>query len=260
MAGALAAGLFPRAVAASDETARFSLRASRIGRDFEISVTPPLQPAARPLPCVYLLDAGYGVAAGAALAMQAQGLMAPAFTVGVGYPDGARNLRETDLLHRRAPSSSGAMIGGGGAAFEAFVVEQVKPLIEARYAVDPRRSFLLGHSLAGLFTTNVLADRPHAFAGYLMASPSLWADPTALDRVRAAAPRGGGRLAFVTVGGAETARMKAGVEALRDILGGPRSTFRLAGETFPGQTHMSYYPAFLAAALPAALPPGRRSG
>jgi len=256
MAGMLAAGVFPRA-AGAEQPARFTLRSSHVGRDFDIAVTPPLPPAAAPLPCVYLLDAGYHVAPQTAVAMQAAGQIAPAYTVAIGYPPGAPNLRERDLLHRPHPDSSGALIGGGGAAFEAFIVDELRPLIESRHAVDPACAILLGHSLAGLFTTNVLADRPQAFRAFLMASPSLWADPTTLARVRAAAPRGDGRLAFVTVGGAETPRMRAGVDALRGALGGPRSTFALGGETFPGQTHMSYYPAFLAAALPAALPPSR---
>ena len=254
---ALAALSAPAAVRAADALAsdRFMLHSTHVGRDFMIEVTPPVG-AGRPsrrLPAVYALDAGYHVAAPAEAALQSAGAMAPAFVVAIGYPPGQPNTRETDLLHR-THMDGGVRIGGGGAAFEAFIQEELKPAIEARYPVDPDRSILLGHSLAGLFVANVLADRPRAFRAYLMASPSIWADSRALSQVRAAAPRGRGRLAFVTVGGAETPRMKTGVAALWAILGGPGSTFVLRSQVFPGQTHMSYYPAFLAAALPAALP------
>lgn len=236
---------------------RLVLHSERVGRDFLIEVTPPAGPLplGRRLPIVYALDAGYHVAAAEALALQASGAMAPAYVVAIGYPPGQPNMRETDLLHR-PHIDGGASHGGGGAAFEAFILDELRPAIEARYPVDPARAILLGHSLAGLFVVNMLADRPQAFRAYLMASPSIWADPQAITRVRAAAPRGRGRLVFLTVGGAETPRMRQGVDALRTVLTAPASTFVLHSRTFPGQVHMSYYPAFVEAALTDALPPG----
>ncbi len=238
---------------------RFLLHSERVGRDFLIEVTPPAAPLplGHRLPIVYALDAGYHVAAGEALALQASGAMAQAFVAAIGYPPGQPNMRETDLLHR-PHMDGGASHGGGGKLFEAFILDELRPAIEARYPVDPNRSILLGHSLAGLFVVNLLADHPQAFRAYLMASPSIWADPQAIARVRAAAPRGHGRLVFLTVGGAETPRMRQGVDALRAALTAPASTFVLHTRTFPGQVHMSYYPAFVEAALTDALPPGAR--
>ncbi len=241
-------------------TDRFLLHSRRVGRDFLIEVTPPvgLAAAGHRAPVVYALDAGYHLAAPEAAALQASGAMAPAFLVAIGYPPGQPNTRETDLLHR-PHLDDGVSVGGGGAAFEAFILDELKPAIEARYPVDADRSVLLGHSLAGLFVANLLADHPRAFSAYLMASPSIWADPATVGRVRAAAPRGKGRRVFLTVGGAETARMKTGVDDLRAALTAPASGFVVHGQVFAGQTHRSYYPAFLDAALRDVLPgPGPR--
>jgi predicted alpha/beta superfamily hydrolase len=234
----------PAILGAALATDRFVLHSNRVGRDFLIEVTPPAGPVAgRKAPVVYALDAGYHVAAAEAAALQAAGAMAATYLVAVGYPPGQPNTRQTDLLHRRH-LDHGVSVGGGGAAFEAFILDELRPAIEARYPVDPSRSILLGHSLAGLFVANLLADRPRAFRAYLIASPSIWADGETLARVRAAAPKGQGRRVFLGIGGAETARMLRGADALETV----------RKLVFEGQVHRSHYPAFLDAALTDALP------
>jgi predicted alpha/beta superfamily hydrolase len=234
---------------------RFVMHSARAGRDYLIEVTPPAQPVltGRNVPVVYALDAGYHVAASEAQALEASGVMAPAFVVAIGYPPGAPNARETDLLYRPR-QEHGEAVGGGGAAFEAFILGELRPAIEARYPVDASRSILLGHSLAGLFVANLLADRPRAFRAYLIASPSIWADNETLARVRAAARKGEGRLVFLGVGGAETPRMLNGADALAEALRARPSGFVVRMQRFAGQTHRSYYPAFLDASLPSVLP------
>jgi predicted alpha/beta superfamily hydrolase len=238
-------------------TDQFVLHSERAGRDYLIEVTPPARPLppGRKVPVVYALDAGYHVAGPEGRALQASGAMAPAFVVAIGYPPGAPNARETDLLYRPL-RQHGAAEGGGGAAFAAFILGELRPAIEARYPVDPNRSILLGHSLAGLFVANLLAEHPSAFQAYLMASPSIWADGETLACVRAAEAKGQGRRVFLGVGGAETARMLKGVDALEAALSRPPSTFVLHMRVFAGQVHRSYYPAFLEAALTDVLPGG----
>jgi predicted alpha/beta superfamily hydrolase len=252
-------GAFAAPAARALAADRFVLHSNRVGRDFLIEATPPVGLGAdRKAPVVYALDAGYHVAAPEAAALQAAGAIAPAYVIAIGYPPGQPNTRETDLLHRPRLDHGGS-VGGGGAAFEAFILDELKPAVALRYPVDPNRSILLGHSLAGLFVANLLADRPRAFQAYLMASPSIWADPGTVARVRAAAPHGRGRRVFLAVGGAETPRMRKGVDALRAALTAPTSAFVVHGQVFAGQTHRSYYPAFLDAALADVLPgPARR--
>jgi predicted alpha/beta superfamily hydrolase len=91
--------------------------------------------------------------------------------------------------------------GGGGAAFQAFLLEELRPYIETRYPIDPKAEVLFGHSLGGVFTANILARNPDAFAGYLIASPSVWADPTILARLKAVRDKAGQHRVFVGYGG-----------------------------------------------------------
>lgn len=69
--------------------------------------------------------------------------------------------------------------GGANAFLDCFEGE-LCPLIEAKYAADPSRRILFGHSLAGFFALYALASRPQLFSGYLAVSPSVWWNPALL--------------------------------------------------------------------------------
>jgi len=235
---------------------RYILHSQILGRDFLVEVTEPLTPIlpGQKAPVVYALDGGYGIAGPVGRLLSGPGGMSPALVVAVGYPDGQPNQRNTDLAHTPFVSE-GVKAGGGGGAFETFLLTELHPFIEARYPADPDQAILFGHSLGGLFAANVLADRPEAFRAYLIGSPSVWADRGLVARVAAAAARGGGRRVFIAVGGRETAQMTDGAEELAKALSGPASTFVVKTQVFEGQTHMSYYPQLAAAAFAYALPP-----
>ncbi len=170
---------------------RYVLHSERLGRDFVVVVSTPSGPFVEPgrkIAAVYALDGGYGVAGPIGQLMAWSGTMSPAYVVSVGYPDGQASRRDSDLLFRPTVRD-GVTIGGGGAAFEAFLTIELRPFLEARYPLDPTRAILFGHSYGGLFAANVLARTPHAFAGYIIASPSVAADPQALAGLAQAAPR-----------------------------------------------------------------------
>ena len=63
---------------------------------------------------------------------------------------------------------------GGGELFRRFLVEELRPLIAARWSVNPDDQTLYGYSLGGLFALNALFDDPAAFNAYVAASPSIW--------------------------------------------------------------------------------------
>lgn len=63
---------------------------------------------------------------------------------------------------------------GGAGDFMSFLCDQVIPLVEQDFPVDPRHRSLLGHSLAGYFTLQALAARPECFADFIAISPSIW--------------------------------------------------------------------------------------
>ena len=149
----------------------------------------------------------------------------------------------------------GTKLGGGGAAFEAFILDELKPLIESRYPVDRDRSVLIGHSLGGLFATTVLANHPEAFGGYLILSPSLQFDPSLLDRVAAAATKGAGRRVYISVGSEEGSVAVPAAAALYAALSKPDSKFETRYCNVQGYYHMSVTLTPASVALPFLVPP-----
>ena len=236
---------------------RFVVHSQRVGRDFVVVVSTPSGPYVHPgqkVAAIYALDAGYGVAGPLGQLMTWSATMAPAYVVSIGYPLGQPNQRDTDLLFRPTVRD-GATIGGGGAAFEAFLTDELRPFLEARYALDPAKAILFGHSYGGLFAANVLASTPDAFAGYIIASPSVVADPQVLAGLAQAVSRGGGRRVYVAVGEREDAGMLQGVQHVAAILAGPGSTFTVQSRVFAGESHIGYYPQLVPAAFAWILPP-----
>jgi predicted alpha/beta superfamily hydrolase len=143
-------------------TRQFVLHSQRVGRNFVIVVSAPSGPYVQPgkkLPAIYVLDGGYGIAGPMAQMMSWAGTMSPAYVVSVGYPKGQEVERDTDLLYRPV-TRDGVTTGGRGAAFEAFLTQELKPFLEVRYPIDPDKAILFGHSYAGLFVANVLAQNP----------------------------------------------------------------------------------------------------
>lgn len=70
---------------------------------------------------------------------------------------------------------------GGAAEFRRFILDEVRPFVEARYRTGKRR-VLVGESLAGLFVVDTFLDAPDAFDDYLAISPSLWWDARRVAR------------------------------------------------------------------------------
>ena len=234
------------------------VRSRRADRDFLIEITAPYTPPILPgqtAPAVYVLDGGYGLAGPAGWLLGGAGTIAPAYMITVGYPPGGPNTRERDLLFGPGTRPDGTVAkGGGGAAFRAFLLEELRPFIEARYPVDPGAAILVGHSLSGVFTANMLADRPDAFTGYLIASPSVWADPTVLERLKAVRAKAGGRKVFVGYGAAEEPYMVKGAQNVAAALSGDPTHLLLQTRAFASEQHISYYPLLMSAALPYLLP------
>jgi predicted alpha/beta superfamily hydrolase len=64
---------------------------------------------------------------------------------------------------------------GGGDQFVKFLQKELIPHIDSIYPTAPYR-VLMGHSLAGLETTNVLINHTSLFNAYIIVDPSLWYD------------------------------------------------------------------------------------
>lgn len=239
---------------------QFVLRSKAAGRDFLIQVSAPTgRPAKGRAPVIYVLDGNALFRPVTTTARELAGTsMAQAYVVAVGYPidpatkaPGGDRLR--DLVHVQAPYR-GATVGGGGAAFETFLLRELVPFINARFPVDRKRSVLLGHSVGGLFATTVLAEHPYAFSGYFIASPSIAFDPRVVDRASISALRGRGRRVYISVGGEEGPAMVPAAERLGEALSRKGSTLHVRQKTFAGEDHMSVLGPMLAPGLSYLLP------
>lgn len=189
-------------------------------RDFMVRVIPPAVPlaAGAKAGAIYVLDGNLysGMAADTMRLMTLEGRSPPTYVIAVGYdttnPAVVIGSRQNDYLYRTATEpGKNVSYGGGGAAFEAFLIEELKPLIEAKFSIDPSKSYLAGHSYGGVFVANIASRRPEAFAGYAIGSPSIWADVDVPARL--AKQKGGGRKVFIGVGGLE---VEDGIDMVKD--------------------------------------------
>jgi predicted alpha/beta superfamily hydrolase len=253
----------------ADGNARqFVVHSAQVDRDFVVMVSPPpifaswvsedMKAAGsrqkdQKLPAIYALDSGYGIAGPIAQMMIGVGTMSPAWVVSVGYPEGQVDWRRTDFLHRSV-SDGGATFGGGGARFQTFLTQELRPFLEAKYPLDPAKAILFGHSFGGLFAAGVLTESPDTFDGYIIASASVWIDPQLLEKF-AAASGGKTHRVFVAVGEQEDRKMLDGVNQLAARLIAAPSSFQVEKRVFAHGNHISYYPLLVAEAFAWILPP-----
>ncbi len=113
-----------------------------------------------------------------------------------------------------ARSVSGAETPGGrGRDYVRFLVEELKPFIDAEYRTVPSRSAVGGSSLGGLISIYAGLVRPDVFEAVLAASPSVWWDgESILALVREST--GISSRVWVDVGNEEGAGMVSGARSL----------------------------------------------
>lgn len=235
-------------------TLRIGVRSPRINHDFQIDITWPVTPITpgEKLPVVYALDGGFDVAGTTTGILFRGRQIASAFVVSIGYPEG-RNYRNSDLFHTGGSFvTDGPVYEAGGADFEKFFLNELRPYLENRFPFDPKKSILFGHSLGGTFATTVLARKPDAFAGYLIGSPTFKSDPQLIDRVKAITPRGDGIRIFVGYALEDIQLFQS--DKLIAPLTTKESKFATRHQLFEGETHVSSYVMMLMKGLPFVLP------
>jgi predicted alpha/beta superfamily hydrolase len=182
LATALAAVLDAGTPLTVADASQHILRATGSGREYQISIARPVQPApAAGYPVIYVLDANAMVLT-AIEAVRAherrldRGQADVAVVVGIGYLPGINPAQERsyDLTPAAASEPRIKQRTGGADDFLDFIELDLKPAIAASLPIDPQRQALFGHSLAGQFTLYALVTRPQLFDTYLAASPSLW--------------------------------------------------------------------------------------
>jgi hypothetical protein len=277
---------------------------SRItGRTYRIYVAKPVEmgpPPSQGYPVVYVTDGDFTFHTAAdTLMLQTRAFEArPAYVVGVGYGEGmetAARARFADLTPtppdpvaavalEAAPQVQGATFGEAE-GFHRFLTEELRPQIEAVYNTDKTDNILWGDSLGGLFALHVLFNHPQAYRTYLVGSPSIiWNDSAILeDEAKLKAPLAAGEVSprvLFTVGEleetvADHARLPPGVtrEQMQAMLTSAAMITNVVGlagrlralkspagfevETvvFDGETHVSVIPAAISRGLGFALTP-----
>lgn len=206
-----------------------------IDERFRIFVASPtfVEPGKK-YPVIYVLDANgmFGSVMEMVRLLAFMGETPNAFVVGIGYAvdhglAGALSKRYRDLsptkggpledMTRQWAAGAEPVMPGGGPAFLQFLREEIKPAIEAAYAVDPADATIGGASLAGLFVAWTLLTEPESFQRYIVTSPSIWWNQEEVwqwEEATAARTRNIDATVFVTAGGLET------VDLLKAQVGG----------------------------------------
>lgn len=183
--------------ASIQSSAVFSVASECTGEVYQISLGLPKSYFTDPtkiFPVVYMVDANieFEAVVGLARLMQLGGLIPEFAVVGIGYPlagnygDGlaefgkrrARDLTSTtDERYGQfiadAFNVDGTIETGGSEQFLGFIADELLPLIEGQYRLDPDDRTLLGHSAGGHFALYVLLRQPQLFNRYAVGSPSL---------------------------------------------------------------------------------------
>lgn len=111
-------------------------------------------------------------------------------------------------------------VGGGGALYGKFLVEEVKPLIDRTYRTKPdsRNTFVGGSSLGGLISMSLGVSYPNIFGGLLVVSPSVWWNNQSILKKVREMPRKPRQKIWLDMGTSEGTSMVNGAEALKRVL------------------------------------------
>ena len=146
------------------------------------------------------------------------GEVAPFIMVAVASTD-SRGMDYTPVPGRW----QGQALGGGAPAYARYLLQELKPLIDARYRTQPGRdsTSVGGSSLGGLVSMWLLLAHGDSFGAALVVSPSVWwAGEDILRQVRQHSPPLGltSPRIWLDIGEREGAQPLAGVRRLRQTL------------------------------------------
>lgn len=79
----------------------------------------------------------------------------------------------TDFIEKEGFSKSSFPQYGGSEKYMDFIEKELQPYITKAYKTQAKKT-IIGESLAGLITTEILLKRPKLFDDYIIISPSLW--------------------------------------------------------------------------------------
>ncbi len=227
------------------ETWRLQSQALGAERVINVWTPPSYREGDRRYPVIYLIDGGLaqdfhhisGLAQLGAIAWQTQEMI----VVGVETIDRRRELafpvESMPALRTLYPTA------GESALFRRFLVEEVKPFVEARYRSSGEDA-LLGESLAGLFIVETFLKAPTTFDTYIAMDPSTWWDDGRLTHeaagLLARMPAGQRRL-WLSVGSETLAASTHTDRLLAALRAAPADRVTLRYEPRPNLAHATIY-------------------
>jgi predicted alpha/beta superfamily hydrolase len=122
-------------------------------------------------------------------------------------------------LDEYSPFPDARLGGGDGDAYLSFIVETLKPCVDADFRTLPDRDHtgIMGSSMGGLISLYAFFERPEIFGFAGVMSPSLWFGRGAIFRYLEESPYVQGRL-DLDIGTSEGAVMVRNAQLLRDLL------------------------------------------
>jgi predicted alpha/beta superfamily hydrolase len=149
------------------------------GADYRIYIhQPDAKAPAAGYPVLYLLDGDDHFATAVTTATRFETFsrstgVEAGLIVAIAYPGPSRRSLDFTPPTGNDSDAYGNPVGGAD-RFRDFIRNQLKPMIAARYPVDPEREAIFGHSYGGLFVLETLVQDPSLFDTYVAASPSIW--------------------------------------------------------------------------------------
>ena len=220
--------------------------ASRQTYQLFISLPNDYQISKKSYPVVYILDADFNFLHLANLHRQLVETkqLEEAILIGIGYGTTfleKGNNRWQDFSPTYLPKFPGS---GKAQLFMDFLDKRLKPFVAEHYRIN-EKSTIHGHSMAGLFLTYLLFERPTLFDQYLITSPALSWDKKFFEREKhyhAQYPNLKAKV-FLTVAGEEGKKMKKGWGKLKAILESRKySGLILSTQYYPNQSHIGVIP------------------
>ncbi|MBO9502341.1 alpha/beta hydrolase-fold protein [Brevundimonas sp. A19_0] len=154
----------------------FRLDSPTLGRGFDIYVRlpPEYDPEGPAYPVVYLLDGDslFPILAANHLFLTYEEDLPEVVIVGIAYGgfDPSVNRRNIDF---QSPDEGVPPEDAGAGRFHTFLTDELIPVVEARFNVDPDGRVLFGQSRAGNLVLYSAVAHPDVFRGRIASNPSL---------------------------------------------------------------------------------------
>lgn len=117
-----------------------------------------------------------------------------------------------------------------------FLENELKPYIQQHFKSD-KNEFLIGQSLGGLVTTEILLNKPYLFSHYFIISPSLWWDDQSILKDAQLKSQSLPKHIYLSVGEKEHPIMVRDAKELNKILQKAKAKIRLHFNLMKNEDH-----------------------